>query len=870
MPAIPPPTNDTDDGFAQLGLRSNEARPRIIRQAALRQAEQLRGQVDLTEDESPYVDLAVSLYRVLDPRRRSTSTERAMLSQTEAIPAIEPHWLHPKARRRGRRRQRFGSSAHESLATGDWVFPDPDVSPPSQLQLALERWVIYARKRVIWATLLLALLVGMLIARQVSRSRPLAESGLVSPGNPRFVDNLEIPAEVAEPESSKDLEPIAPPEERDAAQADEVKKADELKKSGTSTPPSPPSRQTPPPQLPAAAVTGPEDPQDAMTSGSPAAAAGTSPAPAETKDDASNREMAQPTDRSRPGTPDTTNPEAEPEPLAEARPPENADSPENVTDDPAAQQPNRPPLQGTDVDRQSLDDPLFSELLPMDAPTVEPPRIATAAPEGATPERSPEPPIPRRTPLPDVDTLDAARRDLRAWVAQRPELRSAADRRQRIQELLTITELFEAGSIEVLVHLEMAALEAARLADWSMVEELIEQQVSQFETTPREVQVNLAQQLAASSGRDGRFAAQVGWIVHRANAALTEEALPAAKQLLRAAARLPVADEATEDRLQQAQQTLLIMERMQATADEILATSTLDDASPEESSSVGRYRSLMLRDWTGGLAWLAQGSDPRMAEAAAAEIAWRGDPDRPAEPAIEIADIWLAVAKRQRGRSAASARLHALDLLVEVKPTAAGLAELEVRRRLEAFEEEFPDLVQQAGSLQGSAAEAANPPAATEPPSGLLGRVTIAGVDAQVAIRYRPGDAITQNVVTQIFQRLGQPAEPFTMTFTGEIELAAETAVRIQASGPVDPGGQQSIRIGGNAVNLQDGLPGETATVQLTAGKHRLIWQFAGERLEQAFVILSDAQTGAPLTVTLPSEPRQTPTRLRINLIRDR
>lgn len=71
------------DGFdyALLGLRANEARVSVIRRAALQVARRINGAANGPQEGSEMrMHLAVSTYRLLDPRRRNRLVERVQLS----------------------------------------------------------------------------------------------------------------------------------------------------------------------------------------------------------------------------------------------------------------------------------------------------------------------------------------------------------------------------------------------------------------------------------------------------------------------------------------------------------------------------------------------------------------------------------------------------------------------------------------------------------------------------------------------------------------------------------------------------------------------------------------------------------------------
>lgn len=66
--------------FALLGLKNRESRVEVIRHAASKTAEKIQALPEgATEKDRLLSDLAVSTYRLLDPRKRTRSLERVQL-----------------------------------------------------------------------------------------------------------------------------------------------------------------------------------------------------------------------------------------------------------------------------------------------------------------------------------------------------------------------------------------------------------------------------------------------------------------------------------------------------------------------------------------------------------------------------------------------------------------------------------------------------------------------------------------------------------------------------------------------------------------------------------------------------------------------
>ena len=137
------------------------------------------------------------------------------------------------------------------------------------------------------------------------------------------------------------------------------------------------------------------------------------------------------------------------------------------------------------------------------------------------------------------------------------------------------------------------------------------------------------------------------------------------------------------------------MVRLRLKANDIVRWADLNEVSASDAAIAGRYRCLYLRDWDGGLKWLASSKDPRLAVLAQSELQLRNGPasangtsDAKGRASIEVswselASRWLGVASRNTGRVAESMRLHALALNEKALQTARGTRKLMIRREID-------------------------------------------------------------------------------------------------------------------------------------------------------------------------------------------
>lgn len=125
-----------------------------------------------------------------------------------------------------------------------------------------------------------------------------------------------------------------------------------------------------------------------------------------------------------------------------------------------------------------------------------------------------------------------------------------------------------------------------------------------------------------------------------------------------------------------------------AEAAERLDSLAADQASAEERGMVGRYWALVRRDWHRALPHLAAGSNAKLAHFAGIELLAGVIPD--AQDATLLADGYVNEAKRAKGWLADSYILHAHELLVAAAEAAGEAEGLELAQAAEKLREEQP------------------------------------------------------------------------------------------------------------------------------------------------------------------------------------
>ncbi|TWT53023.1 hypothetical protein Pla22_06510 [Rubripirellula amarantea] len=176
------------------------------------------------------------------------------------------------------------------------------------------------------------------------------------------------------------------------------------------------------------------------------------------------------------------------------------------------------------------------------------------------------------------------------------------------------------------------------------------------------------------------------------------DSLEAAAQIHAAMQRsLPLAsDFSLASVVNQNADTLKVCERLSKSYRRVMERDgmiSMVDTSTEEAPLLGRYLCLMLRNWSDGLSFLDQASDPKIASVARQEISLIKQVDAVADLQkdwLSVALRWEKVAERLDGRVRDSVRLHAIDILNRVHDSSEGLERLEASRRIDAIEELLP------------------------------------------------------------------------------------------------------------------------------------------------------------------------------------
>jgi len=313
-----------------------------------------------------------------------------------------------------------------------------------------------------------------------------------------------------------------------------------------------------------------------------------------------------------------------------------------------------------------------------------------------------------------------------------------------------------------------------------------------------------------------------------------------------------------------------------------------EPASASEQLTAGRYWALIRHQWAEALPHLAAGSDARLASLATSELQLGATPEP--EALIDLAEGYLAMAKKANGWQETSYILHADEVLHHDVKDGANVISLELsrmQRQLRADREAVftlaerldmatmpPALTAQTSAATTSPADSVAEPGNGLTGTGLIGRIFVGGEDVGVSLRYEPGAQLTPNVLEQIGNRLKVDLSAAAVKFVGTIVVDHPTAVSILASNVI--ASETSISLIDENLNLIEpkAETGKVALFQadLTPGTWTIRWTVPKIDEFGSTFRVNDALSGIPITVheppkTLSDPPETMKTRLSVSVI---
>ena len=317
--------------------------------------------------------------------------------------------------------------------------------------------------------------------------------------------------------------------------------------------------------------------------------------------------------------------------------------------------------------------------------------------------------------------------------------------------------------------------------------------------------------------------------------------------------------------LQQFAQAAQSMNRSSDTVKRMLNEDGEIDSDASNVGSAGRYYCLMLRQWDRGLPWLVSASDTRIARLASQELELSDQAD--ADEVFEIAQRWDKLAERSSGRAAESMFLHTIGLMRDAESMASGLQKLEIQRSIDERLVSLPPYLKTVADEEAVLRRISHEPDAVSPvpeklvderAEGLSGRITINGQDLGVQLNYELGVTIRKKAFKQVAEQIGRSLDGAMMELVGEIEVGEEPIRMMVSTAEIPEGSIHQIEIDGNVLEFE---PLEKSTsITLRTGVHTVTWKLRLDSATPAYLRLHNAANGKRISVFYrkPTDPQET------------
>ena len=286
-------------------------------------------------------------------------------------------------------------------------------------------------------------------------------------------------------------------------------------------------------------------------------------------------------------------------------------------------------------------------------------------------------------------------------------------------------------------------------------------------------------------------------------------------------------------------------------------------AGSSDTGITGRYLCLMLRRWDEGLPLLARTSDLRLASVAKQEL----NAEAPtADSHVELADRWLSLAERFEGRPADSMRLRAVEHFSLALRDLSELQRLKLEKRVAEITSKLPFFALENRTFHGAPHLDIETPAVPNTPQGevaprrradaellmlgmgLTGRVSFDEERPGIRVNYKLGSTITREAVEEIGQSVGQQLTAVTIQLDGQFELPEASQLVVVAADAA-----QEIWLDGQRVTIDRGSG--RASVRLPSGQHTIRWRLRPLENPAAFLALLH-QSGVAVPVSYPRTER--------------
>lgn len=294
------------------------------------------------------------------------------------------------------------------------------------------------------------------------------------------------------------------------------------------------------------------------------------------------------------------------------------------------------------------------------------------------------------------------------------------------------------------------------------------------------------------------------------------------------------------------------MRRMSKTVAEADLDAT-DLSAVRNASVAGRYYCLFLRKWDVGLKWLAVAPNVRLANLAKRELGLADD--APAGKRIALANAWLSLADRHAGRAGQSIKLHALTMIQASLDDVTDVRQLELEKTIDEIEAALPTYLVGVDETDADASKVdasdqqgpdANIPseAASAKTSEMSGAIAIEPNSQWIAVEYGMGAVINPDLLARINGALNQQLEQVTVELRGKVEFESDVSLQLHSAiGDI----KQTIWFDDDPVVFDP--TGRSAATTVPAGTHELRWRFELGKATTVFLNVVNVESGQPVAV---------------------
>jgi len=317
-------------------------------------------------------------------------------------------------------------------------------------------------------------------------------------------------------------------------------------------------------------------------------------------------------------------------------------------------------------------------------PSVQPP-----APEPVEEPEAPEPeetfPEPKRRPVPDLPSQQAAEARIREIFGEEfDSARTSAKRLELASKLSNQARETRDDPAVLFMLLKLSSELAAAVGESTQAFAIADRMCAQFELNPLEVKFQLFGKVVEAEGGNPRKTGRLNAIAMQlADQAVADDDYENAGRFLRLA--VVVAHKSKDLSLKR---DLNIrsreLNRLRVRFGVIKKSLDLLAENPNDAEAnltVGKWYCYSKNNWRKGLPFLAAGSDESLAELAKQDLA---APTDPAEQ-MSLADRWWEIAEKEGAMERRAIQARAASWYQQARPKLSGLNKAKVEKRLEEF-----------------------------------------------------------------------------------------------------------------------------------------------------------------------------------------